>query len=312
MAAPNNRVAKLANALTEELAKAQRDNEALLQRNEDLVRQIADAQERAEIAESRAREAEQKRMALELIATEQYKSVVAWLFEDPSRKAAKLTVSWAIVSILVGLGATVYSVWHSARLSVESSVQQRREISELVEAPLTRRIAESEKNVTDSISRDNVRSNQWLEQSNQRLEQNIAAGFEQVVAGFAKPSSMSVPELQRNSTLLRTISFGDDSYFRVSAPPGSEKLRIGLISLSGNADLYFRYGTLPLPTDRAPDLICRSEAIAQGDDVCLTTDAPVPGDWFIRVHGTARGFSAYQLQVTSVRPPRTSTPRKRK
>jgi hypothetical protein len=96
--------AQLQEALNTELAK-----------NERLAQQIKEFEARAEAAERRAGEIQEKLRIIESLKTKEYQTVVTELFEGPSRRAVRLTLIVAVASITIGLAQTILSSIYAAR-----------------------------------------------------------------------------------------------------------------------------------------------------------------------------------------------------
>jgi len=287
MTGPNTKVTELANELRRELDEALLEAERLGRRNEELLQQIHDAEERATIAETRAQTAEETRATLESLATEQYKGVVGWLFEEPSRKAAQLTKYWAVVSIMVGVVATLISIWYSTRLSSAAGIQLLR-----MQGELPSRISER---LSDRIGATEQKLAAELSKTEQRVTNVVQISA--MTSASAPPNLRDVPELSRGTTIQRSIPVGQDFYYRVSVPPAVRQVRVNATILSGDANLYFRYGSLPTP-NAASSLICRSENGGLIAETCLSVEYPIAGDWFVRVRGVASDYSTFRLETT--------------
>ena len=271
---------ELAQQLQHKLDVEVANSRLLAERNDHLKQEIADAEVRAQVAERRANEADEKRAALESLTSSAYKSVVTELFDEPSRRAARHTASWAVLSILIGFFATLYSV--------RSASKAGEHFTRTIDAKIAHYVGDY-RAATSTDLRD----------SEQRVQRALREAIEPLSEVIPPPWAVS--ELPRNWVAQRTLSGDRDYYFRVSVPAEIKRLELHLWSVSGNADLYLRYGELPVPG--ASTLACSSANTGASIDSCLaplsTTGLVVQGDWYIRIHGAPGTYSTFVLQVSS-------------
>jgi hypothetical protein len=196
---------QLRHLLDDELDK----NRSLNEKNEQLKKQIEEAEIRAKLADSRAADAEKRRTTLESLTSDEYKSVVTDLFDEPSRRAARHTARWAAISILVGVLATLVSLFYSARTSSEAS----NHLMSVIESKIVRHIA----GYRDATSAD-------LRASEQRVRNAFQGAMQKTLPEKPPPPLWALVEVPRNGAVQRTVSVGNDLYFRVSVPSGISAL----------------------------------------------------------------------------------------
>ncbi|HYI07674.1 MAG TPA: hypothetical protein VEK57_01265 [Thermoanaerobaculia bacterium] len=260
--------------LQAELARVEAQNDQLKIDINVLLQKKEDAESRAATAEQTAHETEENLSKLRALAEGEYKSVVAQLFKEPSKKAARQTAA----SIVIGLVATIFSVQYSLRRSTADSVALKRDLfSALGESA--------------SLSRE--QASQELRNTEARMTQSVQSAFQQVLS--KPPSGADIIDLPRNVVLQRTAGLGHDLYFRVTVPNDAQRLDVRLWPLVGNADLYYRFGEPPVPNAPA-DNVCASTRAATEMDSCYTI-APRAGDWYMRVRGATAGYTTFVIQA---------------
>jgi hypothetical protein len=95
-------IKQIAEQLQSALDAARAENERLETAN-------AQASARAEDAQRHADESEKKLHIAENLREKEYRAVISELFERPSRRAARLTISVAAVTTFAGIAATLYT-----------------------------------------------------------------------------------------------------------------------------------------------------------------------------------------------------------
>jgi pimeloyl-ACP methyl ester carboxylesterase len=85
---------------------------------------------------------------------------------------------------------------------------------------------------------------------------------------------------------------GSDFYLRLNVPAGLAELTLTTTGGTGNCDLYLSRGALPVTTDY--------QFSSRGSDNAesITLTSPIPGNWFLLVHG-ASGFSGMTLTAST-------------
>ncbi len=257
-------------SITELAAQLQQALDSTRAENEELVKRIEQAEERASMAEKRAIEIQEKLSILESLKTKEYQTVVTELFEGPSKRAARLTLVIALVSIIIGLAQTIIS----NRLTDNSQSESVDKLAHLLREEISEAI------------------------NSQRSTQSEVPKIEQPTQPEIQQPIVSIPfaDLQKNSRVEFTISHHDNKYFRVSIPPDTLKLRLSLMTVTNDADLFVSYGT-PLESEKAGKKYdCKKAKSGAGMDECVI-DRPRAGDWFVRVHGY-KGPAQVNLRAT--------------
>jgi hypothetical protein len=240
-----------------------------LAENERLAQQINDYEKRAEKAERRAHEVQEKLKILESLKTKEYQTVVTELFEGPSRRAVRLTLIVAVASIAIGLTQTILSSIYAERAN-------KKNISEL--SSYLR--PESQNN----FNRDNNQTKGADLRTSERvshLEPKIERDGTTESRAFILLSGTKVDVL---------VGSGQDKYYQIEVPSNSPRLQVDLLQRfrPGHAHIYVRHQSI-LPKAAAFENLLRSSAECSNrhhpsPDVC-TFDNPRPGLWIIEVQG---------------------------
>jgi hypothetical protein len=273
-------------SISELAAQLQQALEAARAENEQLAKQINEFEGRAEAAESRAREAEEKLRILESLKTREYQTVVTELFEGPSRRAARLTLVVAVLSIAIGLAQTIVSSIYAARANSAAVSRFSTSLRAGIANDTDRSAHQSKRNVgviTPSIPHDGSTDSRAIV---------LAAGLS--VKGF-------VENKQRR-------------FYQIEVPQGAPALNV-ILTCTGPAHAHIHVG-LQGAQWRAPEseifskshflhrYISNTECLnghVGSTDSC-TFDNPQPGQWRIEVVGFYP--STFQLAADFVNRPR--------
>ena len=120
-------IAVLVQELQDALKGAETRNEALRKQISDSEIRIAEVRHRAELAEADAQRISERLSTLEHLKEQQYQSLIRELFEVPSRRAARLTMIVAALSIVIGLLASIVGTILTARDTAGTVQSLRRE-----------------------------------------------------------------------------------------------------------------------------------------------------------------------------------------
>lgn len=261
--------------LTELAMQLQLALEAAREENEQLTQRIQDAEERAKVSELRITEIQEKLSILESLKTKEYQKVVTELFEEPSKRAARLTLIIAVCSILVGLTQTVVSNWFT-------------------ESSHTKTVAELGQALKGQISEEIEKiKTQESEEAEKREQRNLEA--QRQLYASAMPG---LQDLQNNTSVYVSLASQRDQYFHILIPPNTPRLQVTLSPTGFDADLDVYYFG-PSNSQNTPNLqkpVCHSARIGTLVDDCMI-DRPAAGDWFVRVHGIGSSSQA-NLRVT--------------
>jgi Bacterial pre-peptidase C-terminal domain len=261
--------------LTELAMQLQLALEAAREENEQLTQRIQDAEERAKASEMHITEIQEKLSILESLKTKEYQKVVTELFEEPSKRAVRLTLIVAVCSIIIGLTQTVVSNWFTesnhSKTVAGLGLALKGQISEEIEK---------------------MKQTQEAEEAEKREQRNREA--QRQLYAKAMPG---LRDLQNNTPVYVSLASQRDEYFSITIPPNTPKLQFTLTSTSGDADLSVYYFGPP-NSQNAPDFqkaACSSAKGGTAVDECII-DRPAEGDWFVRVHGFG-GPSQANLRV---------------
>jgi len=227
-----NRVTDLAAQLEHELEAARSEVAALQQKNAQLDEEIAAAETREREVLVRAAKAEEKRQNAEGLLSASYKDVVQELFEEPSRRAARLTVTWATVSIIVGLGATLWSSLYSAHVGSQATSRLSNSIDERLawrlkntQAAITAGFQKSEQHVSRIMQQVTPVSLSTAPQSTIRLQNDCnkpASVAIRFVNAQAKWETTGWFVVQPHSQFdPHVVSFGGPIFFFAKSSDGS-------------------------------------------------------------------------------------------
>ncbi len=277
MPTPNNNIPILVQKLQAELERVAAENDTLKAEIDALLKKKEDAEQRAAAAEQNARQTEANLAKLRTLAQGEYKTVVAQLFREPSKEAARQTFIATVASIVIGLLATILSVQYSLRKGDDGSAALKRELAALVGS----RVAESD-----------AQTAQQLRDTETRMNQSVQSAFQNILT--RPPSEAEIISLARNVVVQRTVASGRDLYFRVSLPSGVQRLDVRVWTSNGNADLFFRYGEVP--AGPSPPKVCASTGSGTKMENCFAV-TPVAGDWYARVRGAGNGYSTFVIQA---------------
>lgn len=142
----SSRVAELA-------AQLQQALDAALTQNERLAQQITEFEERAEAAERRARETQEKLRILESLKTKEYQTVVTELFEGPSRRAVRLTLIVAVASNTIGLAQTTLSSIYAARANSAAVVRFATSLRSELQNDINQRALQTKRDVDVMVAK---------------------------------------------------------------------------------------------------------------------------------------------------------------
>lgn len=267
-------VAELAERLQAALNRALDKNSQLQTEIDSAEAKTQDAEARVSQAEARVRDTEEKLAVLENLRTQRYQTVITELFQQPSRRAAILTLAVAIISILIGLYQTITS-------SDRSAAQNSRLIGDMANS--------LRKEVSSKIKESQAQTQQEILLSEERTK----ADLKKALRLFTDPDLKNgVTDLQRNETMFSYAAAGESRYFKVIVPANAKNVRVTLTPITGDADLFGGFNRVPRPNS-ADD--CRSARTGLQADVCVWRNPPA-GEIFIRVQAFGEP-SRFKMQV---------------
>jgi len=86
-------------------------------------------------------------------------------------------------------------------------------------------------------------------------------------------------------------SSGSQQYYQIVVPSGQSKLKVNTSALSGNCDLYLKRGSQPSTSSYT------AKSTGSDSNESATISNPVPGTWFILLHGGS-AYSGLSLVAT--------------
>jgi hypothetical protein len=269
-------VAKLA-------AQLQRVLDETLDQNQRLTEQIKEFEARAEEAERRARETQEKLKILESLKTKEYQQVVTELFDAPSRHAARLSLIVALASIAFGLIQSVVFNYLASRDTAASidrfSVSLREQMQEDIQTALTQT-----KRDVDVLIHDRLRDGSTISRA-------------------LKLEDVRVTD---------TVGANEDRYYEVKVPANSRQLKVELSYNSpSHAHIYVHHDSVKRVVNWKDRSVVTRVQCRNGHrgspDKCVI-DNPMEGRWIVQVRGFLPQGSSPLRSAETVTPTITPVP----